>query len=157
MKYFIFTLLLILFFTIPFSHSMAAKNPDIVITAERFEVEEAGKKANATGGVTLTQGPLVITADEVIYQRANKKIEFESKSKRISFRYKKIQGSCGKALYLVSQKKIILMEKPFLDRGEDHIEGEKIEFNVATQRISIVGNSTIRFQEGSLDQLEENP
>lgn len=133
-----------------------AAEPNIVMTADRFEVSGEQNIAKAMGGVQLTRGPLIITAAEAHYLEKAGRIDLFSKpGTPISFQYKAIHGRAGRAAYNLKEKKILLQDHPVVDRKQDHLEGKTITFFLEGERLVITGSSKVNISEALLKQEQD--
>ncbi len=141
---------LVIMILMPFAAHAAAPGSSgepIEITADKLEVRQDQQIAIFSGNVVATQGEFSMKAAVMnVYYRedasgGDNEIRKIDASGRVNFATTEETADGNKALYLVDEEKIYLTGDVVLTREKNILKGEKLEYNVATGRSIITGDT----------------
>jgi len=124
-----------------------AKEP-IDIKAEYLLIDENKGISKYKGNVIFTQGTLIIKADSVIlYSNGEKLTKAFITGSPADIQHQpegepKVHSQAKNIDYFVNKEKLILRGDAFVNQGDKHFSGEKIEYNTRQKIVTASGNKT---------------
>ncbi len=122
------------------------RNLPIVIDADEFEIDEPRRSSRYRGNVQLTQGSLVVRADEIVVRtNASRDVErLTARGRPTTFSQQLDDGGTvrGEALtidYDAQQQRLLLEGQARLWRDKDEVSGHTIEYLLDTERVKAQG------------------
>lgn len=136
------------------SHSALALESDrkqpIEITADQAELDEAKGEAHYIGNVLLTQGSLIIRADNLTI-KADDKNQIQrvtAKGKPAEFNQTPEEGKppvVAKAKlidYYVADEKLLLQQEAIVIQNDSTFQGSQIQYDIRNHRMQATSNGT---------------
>lgn len=123
----------------------------IEISADRLTVEQASRQALFTGNVEAVQGDMTLRADELVVAydleaggdagQAIRRIEARG---NVVIASPEETARAQRAVYDVPAGRIVLEEQVVLVRGEDVVEGARLEIDLGSERAVMTAAGTTR-------------
>lgn len=120
----------------PFAAIKNKGQPDIEVRAQMFEVNAKTGHLSAKGKAKLKRGQLIINSNEMAYE-AKQDLLFAKGGTRIDF--KDISARCSAARYNIKREVVSLFDNVFLKRGQNELNGDRIDISLKDETISIKG------------------
>lgn len=127
------------------ANKKTAKEP-IDIKAEYLLLDQNKGISKYKGNVIFTQGTLIIKADSVIlYSNGEKLTKAFITGSPADIQHQpddepKVHSQAKKIDYFVDKEKLILRGDAFVDQGDRHFSGEKIEYDTRQKIVTASGN-----------------
>ena len=115
---------------------------DVVLKSNRAIYNQPQEIVILTDGVSVQKESLFLSCDEATAYGKSGRIESK---KNIKFSYKEFKGEAGEAVYSVKEGKIALSDSPRVFRGDSWISGSSMTVNLATGKISTLGNAKLQY------------
>jgi len=129
------------------ANKKAAKEP-IDIKAEYLLIDENKGISKYKGNVIFTQGTLIIKADSVtLHSNGEKLTKAFITGSPADIQHQpdnepKVHSQAKKIDYFVAREKLILRGDAFVNQGDKHFSGEKIEYDTRQKIVTASGNKT---------------
>ena len=127
--------------------SKAIQEP-IDIKAQYLLLDEKKGISKYKGKVLFTQGTLIIKADAITLHHDGEKlikafiVGSPADVKHQPEDEEKVHSQAKKMQYFVTKQKLILRGDAFVDQGDNHFSGEKIEYDTQKKMVTAVGKKT---------------
>lgn len=97
------------------------------ITSEKLFFDYEGKIAVFTGTVVLTDPDLQLTSEKLtVYMTADDEIERLDAEENVEIKMEGMRSKSGKAVYTLSDGKVVLTEQPQVSRDGSILQAERI-------------------------------
>ncbi len=138
------------------AQSKSLRDMPVDVSADKLEVDQQRQEASFSGNVRVEQGTMRLAADTltVFYadgstgnqQQAIRRIEAAGTA--VTVIYGKDTATGKRAVYDVVQSEVVLDGGVVLVRGGNTLKGDKLVFNLATGKVSLLsaGNQRVRAQ-----------
>lgn len=140
------------------------------IESDQFEFDGKTNKILATGGVTVTQGEIVLKSPRALYEKAKQIIQlldgvhithnelkmtcdsataFGLEDKvdavgRVHYTYKDIVGDADRAVYDITKQTIVLTGSPITRQGEDQLVAEMVIVDLKSKKVITKGKAKVK-------------
>lgn len=144
-KNFILVSLLVIFGTGAASAAEKSIQEPIDIKAQYLLLDEKKGISQYKGNVLFTQGTLVIKADVITLHHDGEKlikvliIGSPADIKHQPENEEKVHSQAKEMLYFIRQQKLILKGDAFVNQGDNHFSGEKIEYDTRRKMVTASG------------------
>ena len=122
------------------------KKQPINYSANTGDVNYQTKVGNLSGNVIITQGPMTIRADKIVFrQNGDGSISATATGNPITFRQKRdgvdeyFEGYAQRAEYNGEKELLELFDRALLKRGQDEIRSNYISYNTRTEQFRAEG------------------
>ena len=146
------------------SSAIAAKNPPTTITSQTMIANNKTGTVIFQGEVHLTQGDLVVEADEMIVrfttggsaqtseaqspdQGGKRKISVIEAKGNVVIVKGEGKATCGHALYYKDEERIVLTESPVAWQGGTRVSGPKMTMYLKEDRSVVEGGTNVLIEE----------
>jgi lipopolysaccharide export system protein LptA len=128
----------------------------IVITSDRMEAEKLGDKVTFTGKVTLKKEGMTLTSDAmtVFYDPGSKNVRLVEATGNVQVRKEGRVALANKAIYSLSEEKIVLTGDARIIENENRLGGEKITLFLRDDRSVVESGKVLLYQE-QIDKTKE--
>jgi lipopolysaccharide export system protein LptA len=124
-----------------------AEPEPIDIKAQYLVLDENTGISKYKGQVVFTKGTLIIKADAItLYHNAGKLTKAVITGSPADIQHQpeneaRVHSQANKIEYFVTQEKLILKGNAFVDQGERHFSGEKIEYDTQRRLVTASGKN----------------
>ena len=131
-----------------------SKREPLVITSDRMDAEQLGKKVTFTGNVTLKKEGMVLSSDliTVQYDIGTKDVRDAEAKGNVVVRKEERVGLSDHALYDRRAETIVLTGNARIIENENQFGGEKITLFMADDRSIVEGGGKVMFYQNKAQE-----
>ena len=138
--------------------SVEAKEAPVEISADHLLVEEKDRRATYSGHVELRQDDLRVNADKiVVHGSAGTVQKVVASGKPVRLQQQQRRGTADELVYDPQSETIVLTGNASLSQGQDAISGQRVLYNLKTQRIEVEGGEQKRVESRFYPKREAAP